>query len=132
MASFKTTAANGSYTHLKEIINGSNNGVKKPTRDTAAVPEDESHQIISSYFIGPRAENLPYFKENIDIILNNLKQARLDYRFENDAEFIDEETQESAAFKRSKDKLKNAVDKASEILGRTSIPFWSPRYQAHM
>ncbi|KAH0435451.1 pyridoxal-dependent decarboxylase domain protein [Colletotrichum camelliae] len=131
MASFKTTAANGSYTHLKETINGSTSGVKKPTRD-ASIPVDESHQIISSYFIGPRAENLPYFKENIDIILNNLKQARLDYRFENDAEFIDEKTQESAAFKRSKDKLKNAVDKASEILGRTSIPFWSPRYQAHM
>ncbi|KAF5492470.1 putative L-tyrosine/L-aspartate decarboxylase [Colletotrichum siamense] len=132
MASFKTTAANGSYPYLKETLKGSSNGFKNPTRDAATVPEDESHQIISSYFIGPRAENLPYFKENIDIILNNLKQARLDYRFDNDAEFIDEKTQESAAFKRSKDKLKNAVDKASEILGRSSIPFWSPRYQAHM
>ncbi|KAJ0276533.1 hypothetical protein Brms1b_012259 [Colletotrichum noveboracense] len=132
MASFKTTAANGSYPYLKETLKGSSNGFKNPTRDAATVPEDESHQIISSYFIGPRAENLPYFKENIDIILNNLKQARLDYHFDNDAEFIDEKTQESAAFKRSKDKLKNAVDKASEILGRSSIPFWSPRYQAHM
>ncbi|KAI8292985.1 hypothetical protein K4K56_005548 [Colletotrichum sp. SAR 10_98] len=132
MASFKTTAANGSYPYLKETLKDSSNGFKIPTRDADTVPEDESHQIISSYFIGPRAENLPYFKENIDIILNNLKQARLDYRFDNDAEFIDEKTQESAAFKRSKDKLKNAVDKASEILGRSSIPFWSPRYQAHM
>ncbi|KAF4919982.1 putative L-tyrosine/L-aspartate decarboxylase [Colletotrichum viniferum] len=132
MASFKTTAANGPSPYLKETFKGSSNGFKNTTRDAATVPEDESHQIISSYFIGPRAENLPYFKENIDIILNNLKQARLDYRFDNDADFIDEKTQESAAFKRSKDKLRNAVDKASEILGRTSIPFWSPRYQAHM
>lgn len=85
MASFKTTSANGSYPYLKETFKGSSNGFKNTTRDAAKVPEDESHQIISSYFIGPRAENLPYFKENIDIILNNLKQARLDYRFDNDA-----------------------------------------------
>nr|XP_036588515.1 pyridoxal-dependent decarboxylase domain protein [Colletotrichum truncatum]KAF6799888.1 pyridoxal-dependent decarboxylase domain protein [Colletotrichum truncatum] len=30
------------------------------------------------------------------------------------------------------EKLKRAVRKASNILGRTSIPFWSPRYEAHM
>lgn len=30
------------------------------------------------------------------------------------------------------DKLTNAVQKAANILGRTSIPFWSPRYEAHM
>ncbi|KXH29421.1 hypothetical protein CSAL01_12654 [Colletotrichum salicis] len=30
------------------------------------------------------------------------------------------------------DKLKNAVQMASSILGKSSIPFWSPRYEAHM
>jgi hypothetical protein len=29
-------------------------------------------------------------------------------------------------------RLSNAVQKAENILGRTSIPFWSPRYEAHM
>lgn len=40
---------------------------------------DVSHQVISSYFIGPQAENLPYFKENIHIILEELEKARHNY-----------------------------------------------------
>lgn len=41
--------------------------------------EDVSHQIISSYFLGPKAENFEYFKNNINIILEAQKDARLDY-----------------------------------------------------
>lgn len=52
---------------------------KNTPYNTKAAVEDVSHQIISSYFIGPQAENLPYFKENIDIILEELKDARQNY-----------------------------------------------------
>ena len=41
--------------------------------------EDESHQIISSYFLGPKAENYEFFKKNIIEILDGQKDARLDY-----------------------------------------------------
>ena len=41
--------------------------------------EDVSHQAISSYFIGPQAENMPYFKDNITTILDELVAARLKY-----------------------------------------------------
>lgn len=41
--------------------------------------EDESHQAISSYFLGPRAENYEYFKKNILEILERHRDARLDY-----------------------------------------------------
>jgi hypothetical protein len=40
---------------------------------------DVSHQIISSYFIGPQAENLPYFEQNIHTILEELRLARTRY-----------------------------------------------------
>lgn len=30
------------------------------------------------------------------------------------------------------EKLTSSVQKAANLLGRTSIPFWSPRYEAHM
>jgi hypothetical protein len=40
---------------------------------------DISHQIISSYFIGPQAENLDYFKANIHNILEELRNGRLNY-----------------------------------------------------
>ena len=41
--------------------------------------EDESHQAISSYFLGPRAENFEYFKKNVLEILEGQRDARLDY-----------------------------------------------------
>ena len=44
-----------------------------------APDEDESHQAISSYFLGPRAENYEYFKKNILEILEGQRDARLDY-----------------------------------------------------
>ncbi|KAI0455119.1 pyridoxal-dependent decarboxylase domain-containing protein [Xylaria acuta] len=107
------------------------NAAKNTAYNSTATYEDASHQAISSYFIGPQAENLPYFKENIHIILEELEKARNNY-FPEDGKFIDEETQKTPAFLASMDKLKRAVRKASNILGKSSIPFWSPRYEAHM
>ncbi|GAW25936.1 putative pyridoxal-dependent decarboxylase domain protein [Rosellinia necatrix] len=95
------------------------------------ISHDTSHQIISSHFIGPQAENLPYFKENIDIILEELKLARNRY-FPQDVEFITKDVQQTEAFQKSMKKLTAAVRKAANILGTNSIPFWSPRYEAHM
>lgn len=40
---------------------------------------DVSHQIISSYFIGPQAENLSYFEDNIHTVLEELRLARNKY-----------------------------------------------------
>ncbi|KAI0602443.1 pyridoxal-dependent decarboxylase domain-containing protein [Biscogniauxia sp. FL1348] len=99
--------------------------------NTKPTYEDVSHQIISSYFIGPQAENLQYFKDNINIILEEHEKARVNY-FPEDGRFVDEQTQQTPAFQASVQKLKNAVRVASNMLGKHSIPFWSPRYQAHM
>lgn len=41
--------------------------------------QDLTHQAISAYFIGPKAENLNLFQENIKTILDELKDARLKY-----------------------------------------------------
>ncbi|KAI1494277.1 pyridoxal-dependent decarboxylase domain protein [Biscogniauxia mediterranea] len=104
---------------------------KGVVRNTTPTDEDVSHQVISSYFIGPQAENLKYFKDNIDIILGEHQRARQKY-FPGDKTFIDLKTQESPAFQASVNRLRNAVQVASKMLGEHSIPFWSPRYQAHM
>ncbi|KAI1431521.1 pyridoxal-dependent decarboxylase domain-containing protein [Xylaria sp. CBS 124048] len=108
-----------------------NTQTKNTAYNSTNTHEDVSHQIISSYFIGPQAENLPYFKENLNIILDELEKARKNY-FPEDGCFIDAKTQKTPAFKASMDKLQNAVRRASNILGKSSIPFWSPRYEAHM
>lgn len=47
---------------------------------TSKAPEDdESHQMISSLFLGPHAENYEYFKSNIIAILEYTRDARLNY-----------------------------------------------------
>ncbi|KAL1631219.1 hypothetical protein SLS56_004466 [Neofusicoccum ribis] len=93
--------------------------------------EDKSHQAISSYFIGPQAENLKYFKDNLDVVLDQLQESRLKY-FPSDGEFITNEIQSSEMFKRRTEDVSRAIEATSKMLGQHSIPFWSPRYQAHM
>lgn len=43
------------------------------------IGQDVSHEAISSYFIGPRAENLKEFRDNITTILDELQLAREQY-----------------------------------------------------
>ena len=38
--------------------------------------EDESHQMISSFFLGPKAENYEWFKKNLIEILEAQRDAR--------------------------------------------------------
>ena len=44
-----------------------------------AFGEDVSHQAISAYFIGPRAENLSDFRSNITALLDEVQRAREEY-----------------------------------------------------
>ncbi|KAL8946948.1 MAG: hypothetical protein Q9222_006720 [Ikaeria aurantiellina] len=98
---------------------------------TKAPEDDESHQIISSLFLGPHAENYEYFKDNVIAILEATRDARLRY-FPEDGRFISEKVQASSAFSKSTDKIGNAVKKAAELLSKHSVPWWSPRYAGHM
>lgn len=40
---------------------------------------DVSHQAVCSYFIGPQAENMKFFRKNMDEILNQLEKSRVNY-----------------------------------------------------
>ncbi|KAK1831944.1 pyridoxal phosphate-dependent transferase [Podospora conica] len=100
-----------------------------------ASTEDITHQAISSYFIGPRAENLAEFRNNISVILDEIQFAR-EKCFKEDVEngytFISPSVQESDEFKRVTAKVAKAVQQTARLLGQHSIPYWSPRYQGHM
>ncbi|PKY00697.1 pyridoxal-dependent decarboxylase domain-containing protein [Aspergillus campestris IBT 28561] len=84
------------------------------------------HHVISSYFIGPRAENLPDFKNNLDTILDELEKAREAYHG-SDGDFISQEVRDSATFNEIRVNFNAAVRKAAQLLGKHSIPFWHPR-----
>ncbi|KUJ19919.1 uncharacterized protein LY89DRAFT_466208 [Mollisia scopiformis] len=92
---------------------------------------DKAHQLVSSYFIGPHAENLHDLKQNIDSILNQLRDARLNYH-PDDPVFITESVRNSPTFRAAKERVEKAVTTAANLLGKHSLPFWSARYQAHM
>ncbi|KAL3465417.1 pyridoxal-dependent decarboxylase conserved domain protein [Aspergillus heterothallicus] len=94
---------------------------------------DVTHQAISSYFIGPEAENLDEFKANIATILDELERARKSYYPQPpDKKFIPPEVQSSAEFQRLTGKFRTVIGQAAKLLGEKSVPVWSPRYQAHM
>lgn len=38
-----------------------------------------NQHVINNYFIGPRASNMPDFRANINTILDELLETRLDY-----------------------------------------------------
>ena len=46
--------------------------------------------------------------------------------------FITSNIQNSKVFQESTGKTERAVQKISSLLGAHSLPFWSPRYEAHM
>ena len=85
--------------------------------------DDESHQKISSYFLGPKAENSDFFQKCLADIFEAQRDARLD-NFPKDGKFISQEVQSSAAYRGSVRKMTNAVREASRLLAKHSIPFW--------
>jgi hypothetical protein len=62
----------------KDAANDAKTASGKPAT-IEGILQDKSHQAVSSYFIGPQAENLGDFKENIESILNELQKARNNY-----------------------------------------------------
>ncbi|KAA8646784.1 hypothetical protein EYZ11_011412 [Aspergillus tanneri] len=89
------------------------------------------HHVVSSYFIGPKSENMGDFKANITAILDLIQKARQNYQPGDDV-FITEDVRTSATFQRITKNFHEAVKKAATLLGKHSIPFWHPRYEGHM
>ncbi|GFF60363.1 L-2,4-diaminobutyrate decarboxylase [Aspergillus udagawae] len=94
------------------------------------VKGNEFH-AINSYFIGPKAANLPDFRANVNIVLGELLETRQRY-FPNDADYPPKGVRESLPFQQVRDNFSNAIQQVARMLGDRSIPFWSPRYEAHM
>lgn len=46
--------------------------------------QNSTHNAISAYFIGPKAENLDNFRGNVKIILDELEHARKRYAANNE------------------------------------------------
>ncbi|KZT57261.1 pyridoxal-dependent decarboxylase domain protein [Calocera cornea HHB12733] len=100
-----------------------------------AVPPGHSvaldHDAISALFLGPKAENFELLKELFGHVLDKQKVVRQNYHRE-DEDFISATIMESDSYKNMKDRLIDSLDKMTTLLNMHSVPFFSPRYSAHM
>ncbi|KAF0539817.1 PLP-dependent transferase [Gigaspora margarita] len=92
----------------------------------------QENNAVASWFLGPRAENsefvLEFYKEIID---EQVKARTTDY-FPTDPFFITETMQNSPEYKSNMNSLRAQLHNISELLAKKTVPFWSPRYMAHM
>ncbi|KAL2864761.1 pyridoxal phosphate-dependent decarboxylase family protein [Aspergillus lucknowensis] len=106
-------------------------GPDQSTSSDSSQYDETVHQRVSSFFLGPRAENMDFFAQNIMSILENHAKARKAY-IPHDPEFIISSIKNSEAFKDNTARIERAVKKASDLLGQHSGPYWSTRYVGHM
>ncbi|KOS20616.1 L-tyrosine decarboxylase [Escovopsis weberi] len=95
-------------------------------RPDACSPEQKQHAIISSHFLGPKAENMDHLRAIVSEVLDSHGQARRSY-FPEDGDFITPAMRDQPAYRSSVEALKQRIRGISEELERNSIPFWSPR-----
>ncbi|KAH7345481.1 pyridoxal phosphate-dependent transferase [Rhizoctonia solani] len=89
------------------------------------------HDRLGAWFLGPKAENIDFLKQFLGSVADQTERARLAYQ-PDDPKFIGPEMQASAVFKNEMSELDIALKELVGALSEHSIPFWSPRYNAHM
>ncbi|KZT22906.1 PLP-dependent transferase [Neolentinus lepideus HHB14362 ss-1] len=92
---------------------------------------NEGHERVGSWFLGPKAENLDYFTKFFQIITEGMKNGRLQFG-PDDAVSITNDIRTSQAFSDNMADLEDLVQKLSTFMSQHSVPFYSPRYMAHM
>ncbi|UQC81238.1 uncharacterized protein CLUP02_06724 [Colletotrichum lupini] len=91
------------------------------------------HALVSSWFLGPRAENLDVLEKLFSQALLRQKKTRNELAGDIDKDiFITEDMKKLDIYQQSIHRLsKNSADLSGK-LAKHSVPFWSPRYNAHM
>lgn len=92
---------------------------------------DDNHAKVSGWFLGPRAENFDVLKQFFNDALQDQVEARKKYSA-NDGLSITAEIQAMPVFQNQIMKLQDRMKAISSVLSKYSVPFWSPRYNAHM
>ncbi|CAE6344214.1 unnamed protein product [Rhizoctonia solani] len=92
---------------------------------------NERHNRLAAWFLGPKAENTEFLRNFFNFIADRTEEARKNFQPE-DPEFIDQQIQANSSFQQEIRDLDESLKELTEALSKHSIPFWSPRYNAHM
>ncbi|KAF5326606.1 hypothetical protein D9611_000881 [Ephemerocybe angulata] len=105
-----------------------------PVQNSPATYEASSQQIheaVSAWFLGPQAENAELLKDLFNDIVADHVSARTSYHPE-DGAFITQDIKHSEVYHRMVATLRTKLARLSSLLNDRSVPFYSPRYAAHM
>ncbi|ETS84850.1 hypothetical protein PFICI_02875 [Pestalotiopsis fici W106-1] len=107
-----------------------------PTNEVQADTIDENqrkHALVSSWFLGPQAENLDTLQCVFKKVLERHKQTRVELTDDKEKYlFITEDMMKLKDYQESIERLSMDSADLSDKLAKHSVPFWSPRYNAHM
>ncbi|KAL5504865.1 hypothetical protein ACEPAH_7528 [Sanghuangporus vaninii] len=95
------------------------------------VPNTEDHERVSALFLGPKAENKGLLSQCFNTVVSKQIAARKAY-FPSDPSLIPDHMLEKPAYMKQAKKLEDELGILLEELGKQSLPFYSPRYSAHM
>ncbi|KAK8121519.1 Pyridoxal-dependent decarboxylase conserved domain [Apiospora kogelbergensis] len=91
------------------------------------------HALVSSWFLGPRAENIDILQDVFRQALQRQQQTRIALAQGPDEPFfITDAMRNLYIYQDSIFTLQENSRELSEKLADHSVPFWSPRYNAHM
>jgi glutamate/tyrosine decarboxylase-like PLP-dependent enzyme len=90
-----------------------------------------NNDAIGAWFLGPHAENFDVLGKIFQGLLYEQGKARAAY-FPNDDDFITPSMKASTLFQKNISKLKYVIEQLAPRLAAHSVPFWNPRYNAHM
>ncbi|PLB48502.1 PLP-dependent transferase [Aspergillus steynii IBT 23096] len=89
------------------------------------------HAAVAGWFFGPKAENFDYLQERISKLMEEQHEYRSDL-YEDDPPFITDGMKRTELYRRQLEKLNHELDTIGKWLRDHSVPFFSPRYNAHM
>ncbi|CUA75437.1 hypothetical protein RSOLAG22IIIB_11727 [Rhizoctonia solani] len=134
-SSAPSSASSGRSSPVSEAFSGfsADSDVSSSNTSTSSLFDTSCtrHDRLGAWFLGPKAENIGFLKQFLNSVADETERARLAYQ-PNDPKFIGQEMQASSVFQKEMSELDVALKELVGALAEHSIPFWSPRYNAHM
>ncbi|KAL0947752.1 hypothetical protein HGRIS_013830 [Hohenbuehelia grisea] len=97
----------------------------------ANAKDHDDYNATGAWFLGPRGENTAVLTELLSTALQSQVHGRQQY-YPADESPVNETMIASATFQKNLEKLRAMVVRLGPELAAHSVPFWNPRYNAHM
>ncbi len=91
----------------------------------------EKKDNVNALFLGPKSENEEFFKETLNMMMNEHMEWRKEFH-PHDSDSIRPEEKREEVFRQTQQRTMDALKELSEKLKKDSMPWFSPRYLGQM